>query len=369
MSELIQADQFKSILQLKIPLLDVRAPMEFNKGAFPCASNLPLLNDMQRQAVGTCYRQRGRQAAIDLGTRLLGIEGKALCVKNWKLAIQQHPDTALYCFRGGLRSKTAQEWLREEGISVRRVAGGYKALRRFLIQQVELLASADNLIIIAGKTGSGKTHLLRTLPNSLDLEGIACHRGSAFGRRVIDQPGQIDFENRLAIQLLDLHWQQQQRVVVEDESRSIGSLSIPLPLYRRMHESPLALLDVPLQERVNTIHHDYIQSNYADFHRLHSNQANQLFADSLLEALGRIRRRLGEERFMHIKGIMQSALEQQQRAGDTDAHRYWIEELLTSYYDPMYEYQLESKLQRVVYKGTAEELTSWIQPKVLLQHT
>ncbi|MCG8415865.1 MAG: tRNA 2-selenouridine(34) synthase MnmH, partial [Pseudomonadales bacterium] len=240
MSDLIQAGEFATLFQNQTPLLDVRAPVEFKRGAFPNTINHPLLNDDERQAVGRRYREQGREAAIALGQELVAGEVKAARVRAWKDYVQNHPNCALYCFRGGLRSSIAQQWLAAEGIHVPRIAGGYKALRRSLIEHVQRLASDDNLVVIAGKTGSGKTHLLNSLPNSLDLEGFAQHRGSAFGRRAQGQPSQIDFENRLAIRLLDLNWQDTQRVAVEDESRAIGSLSVPLVLHQRMCEAPIA---------------------------------------------------------------------------------------------------------------------------------
>ena len=364
MADLIQADQFKSLLQKKTPLLDVRAPVEYQKGSLPGSCNVPLLNNGQRQEVGTCYRERGRQAAIALGEKLLTHEARCRRIQSWTTVIRHHPDTVLYCSRGGLRSEIAQQWLHDANLRVPRIAGGYKALRHFLIAQVEQLSRGDNLILIAGKTGSGKTHLLCKLPNHLDLEGIACHRGSAFGRRIVPQPNQADFENRLAVRLLELDWKQQRRVVVEDESRAIGSLSIPLPLYRRMNQSSLALLEVSLEQRVNTIHQDYIQTNYTDFKNRYPEQAEQLFADSLLQALARIRRRLGEELFSRLSRSMQDALRQQQQTGKADDHRDWIRELLIGYYDPMYEYQLNGKSRYVAFSGSAAEIADWIQPQV-----
>lgn len=364
MSELIQAGDFSSLLTRQIPLLDVRAPVEFSRGAFPTSTNLPLLADEERQAIGRRYREQGRDAAVALGEELVAGEVREQRLQAWKDFVAQHPECALYCFRGGLRSSITQQWLAAEGIHIPRVAGGYKALRRHLIEVIQQLASDDNLVVIAGKTGSGKTHLLNSLPNSLDLEGFAMHRGSAFGRRAQGQPTQIDFENSLAIRALGLGWQGSQRVVVEDESRAIGSLSVPIALHQRMCEAPLAMLEVDLEKRVDTIHLDYIQSNYAEYQRVAPDEADQLFTDSLTEALNRIRRRLGEEGFTKIQSLLVEAIEQQIQTGNIDAHRLWISELLTSYYDPMYEYQLQKKTQRLVFRGNHDELRAWIQPLI-----
>ncbi len=364
MSDLIQAGEFATLFKNQVPLLDVRAPVEFQRGAFPNAVNHPLLNDDERQAVGRRYREQGREAAIALGQELVSKDVKADRLRAWKDYVHDHPNCALYCFRGGMRSSIAQQWLAAEGVQVPRIAGGYKSLRRSLIDQLQRLAGDDNLVVIAGKTGSGKTHLLNSLPNSLDLEGFAHHRGSAFGRRAQGQPGQIDFENRLAIRLYDLSWQGTQRVVVEDESRAIGSLSVPLALHQRMCEAPIAMIEASLEQRINTIHLDYIQSNYADFQRLDPQQADQQFTASLVDALHRIRRRLGEESFARIESLLLDAIEQQLGNGNIEAHRLWISELLTSYYDPMYDYQLQKKSQRLVFRGNHDELCSWIKPLI-----
>ena len=362
MSDLIQAADFPRLWQNRTPLLDVRAPAEFARGAFPHSKNIPLLDDQQRQAVGQCYRHRGRQAAIALGEQLVSGAIRQQRLQQWQSWLARHPNPALYCFRGGLRSSIVQQWLGQEGIRVPRVAGGYKALRHSLIEQIEQFASGDHLILIAGKTGSGKTHLLNSLPNSLDLEGLARHRGSAFGRRVPPQATPVAFENQLAIHLLTLHWGKQQRVAMEDESRAIGSVAVPLALYQRMGQAPIAVLECSLEQRVDTIHQDYIQSNYQDFRRWYPAQAEQRFAASLLQALERIRRRLGDERCSRIKGLLQDAIVQQFQQDDSGAHRQWIRELLIGYYDPMYEYQLGRKIQRVVFRGSRDELASWIQP-------
>ena len=198
----------------------------------------------------------------------------------------------------------------------------------------------------------------------MDLEGFAQHRGSAFGRRAQTQPSQVDFENKLAIRLLDLSWQKQQRVVVEDESRAIGSLSIPHTLHQRMLLSPLALIEESLENRINTIHMDYIQSNYQDFLNADAENADCLFADSLTSALLRIRRRLGDEAYTNINAMMDSALKEQFSNGSIEGHRIWISELLNKYYDPMYEYQLGKKAKRIVFRGSRDELLAWIQPLV-----
>ena len=364
MTALIQAVDFPRLFREEIPLLDVRAPVEFARGSFPTAHNIPLLNDEEREAVGIRYRWQGRDAAIALGHELVANEEKEQRLSAWIEFTQRHPGLMLYCYRGGLRSTICQQWLSQAGVEVPRIAGGYKALRRFLIDTLELAARNANMLIVAGKTGCGKTHFINSLPNSLDLEACANHRGSAFGRRVRPQPAQIDFENQLACQLLNLVWQDQQRLVLEDESRAIGSLAIPVLFHQRMSESPLALIEESLQQRVDTIHLDYIQSNYLEFREYNPEQADELFAQSLTDSLARIERRLGGENFKIIRKLLNEALDTQLRQGSIDDHRLWIEALLTQYYDPMYDFQLAKKSDRIVFRGSKDELRDWIKPMI-----
>lgn len=359
MPELIPESAYAEIFTHDRPLLDVRAPVEFSQGAFPHAINIPLLDDNQRSAVGVAYKRGGTQAAIALGHELVNGEEKQRRLDAWQSFMSRHPDGLLYCFRGGLRSQTVQDWLQEAGCSIARIEGGYKAMRRYLIDTVEAVCRRSEFLIVAGKTGSGKTHLINKVRPSVDLEGIANHRGSAFGRRISTQPNQINFENQLAIDFLKLPYQQANRIFLEDESRSIGSLSLPQSLHGKMLESPIAMVEEPLEQRVQTILNDYIISNYQDFLGSDPDTAPQLFADFLLSSLERIKKRLGGEKYLQIGAQMQQALDEQSESASLSSHRKWIQQLLTDYYDPMYEYQMNKKLQRVIYRGNSEEFLSW----------
>lgn len=357
MPELLPTAAIPALLTANTPLLDVRAPMEYAHGAFPTAKNLPLLNDHERMAVGKLFKSGGQQAAIDYGHKLVQGNLKEARVAGWMNYIRQHPDAALYCYRGGLRSQIVQQWLAEAGVSIARIEGGYKRMRRALINTIDTVAAQSKMLIVAGKTGSGKTHLVNALNNSIDLEGLANHRGSAFGPRVRQQPTQINFENALAIALMQLPWQSAMHLFLEDESRAIGSLSLPKSLHATMLQSPIAVLEESLEVRVNTILQDYIVSNYHEFVAANAATAQSRFADYLLTSLGKIKRRLGGENHDRLRAIMESAL----AAGEAGlgAHAEWIEQLLVTYYDPMYEYQLGKKSSRILFRGTREELLRW----------
>ncbi len=351
----------RDLLREGLPLLDVRAPVEFAKGAFPTAHNLPLLYDEERAAVGTRYKQAGQDAAIALGHQLVGGSTRQSRLEGWSGWLAEHPGAWLYCFRGGLRSRTVQQWLAESGIHCPRVPGGYKAMRQVLIDTIDAAPQRFALTVIAGPTGSGKTHLLNTLPVSADLEGFAHHRGSAFGSRLEGQPTQISFENALAVRLLQLERWQGSRLYVEDESQAIGSLAIPMQLHAAMKASPILLVEESLESRATTILKDYIEDNLHQFQQADPETALSRFSLYLRSALAKIQRRLGGERYEEIGRLMDEALRRQDVSGETEAHRDWIVRLLETYYDPMYSYQLSRRLERVIFKGDADAIRAWVR--------
>ncbi|MEX0962587.1 MAG: tRNA 2-selenouridine(34) synthase MnmH [Pseudohongiellaceae bacterium] len=359
MSLVIREAEFAELFTLALPMIDVRAPVEYEHGAFPSAVNLPLLNDAERHQVGIQFKNAGQDAAFALANDLVNGKSKQRRIDGWREFLSNNPGAVVYCFRGGLRSRTAQQWLRDHGTDVAIVEGGYKALRHFLIKTIEEVSADSKFLIIGGKTGSAKTHLINSLQHSVDLEGLANHRGSAFGKRIQGQPSQIDFENRLGISLLQLPYKNIEHIFLEDESRAIGSLSIPKDFYLKMTESPIAMLEESLEARIETIYKDYIYSNFQDFKAQDGAAAADNFSEFLLGSLARIHRRLGGEKYGQIRATMEQALQHNDSEEAESLHRHWIESLLSDYYDPMYEYQINKKLNRVIYRGTREEFTAW----------
>jgi len=361
-AELPEVDDYRRLFLQDVPLLDVRAPVEFAQGAFPGAENHPLINDAERHEIGIRYKDLGQDAAIDRGHELVQGELKTARVAAWQDFATRHPDGVLYCFRGGMRSKISQQWL--SGASGRpypRVKGGYKALRRFLIDELEAAARDIHPLVVGGRTGVGKTLFLKTLPHAIDLEGLAWHRGSAFGRHATPQPTQIDFENRLSITLLKHRAAGNAPLVFEDESRNVGSRSIPPVLYERLAQAPLLLLEADLETRIGYTRQEYIHEALAEYRALHGEQAGFAhWRDYLLDSIDRIRKRLGGDRHRQLRSLMAAAIEQQARSGDAGGHDAWISALLVDYYDPMYDYQLEKKLERVVVRGDADQLRDWL---------
>ena len=348
----LDCTDYREIFLNDRPMMDTRAPIEFTKGAFPGVLNLPLMTDQERQRVGTCYKQQGQQAAIVLGHQLVSGAIKEQRIQAWADFARAHPDGLLYCFRGGLRSQIVQQWLKDEaGIDYPRVGGGYKAVRTFLLDTTEQALQQCDFVLLGGMTGTGKTQVLGQLDNALDLEGHANHRGSSFGRRATGQPSNIDFENRLAVDLLKKRERGVQSFVLEDENRMIGSCALPLPLYQSMQGLPMVWLEDSLANRVQRILDDYVVNLCAEFVAVHGEQGFALFAERLLESLNKIHKRLGGERHQRLFLLMEAALAEQARSGDVERHRAWIEGLLGEYYDPMYAFQRESKGARIEFNG------------------
>jgi len=355
---------YREIFLNDLPLMDVRAPVEYTKGAFPNTVNLPLMNDSERQKVGTCYKEHGQDAAIELGHQLVRGKLKAERIEAWAAFARANPEGYLYCFRGGLRSQTVQRWLHEAGIDYPRVIGGYKAMRTFLIETIEQAATECQLVVVGGMTGTGKTDVITRLDHAIDLEGLANHRGSAFGKRSTPQPTNIEFENRVAIDILRKRAAGMSQFVVEDESRCIGSCSLPLPLHGAMQQAPLVWLEDSFENRVERILRDYVVSQLGDHVALHGEEAGfERYAEQLLKSLAGIVKRLGGERYQRLDAIMREALAQQQSSGAVELHRDWIAALLTEYYDPMYAFQRQSKAGRIVFAGEQQAVVGFLRQR------
>ena len=357
-------DDFGSLFSKEVALLDVRAPLEFEQGAFPGATNLPLMNDEERHQVGLRYKQVNQEAAIQLGHELVSGDIKAARVAQWKTFVQTHPEGYLYCFRGGLRSRISQAWLAEAGIEYPRIVGGYKAMRTFLLESLTKHIELSDFVLVSGLTGSGKTEVIQSLSSTVDLEKLAHHRGSSFGKHATDQPVQINFDNSLAIALLRLHARGSSRIALEDESRMIGRCALPLSLRDKMQTSSVVWLEEPMAIRVERILHDYVEDLGAQFAaKLGAEAGFDAFSARLLESLQNLIKRLGGERHTRLAAAMQAALNEQKSKGTLDLHREWIWPLLSEYYDPMYEHQRTSKLSRVIFSGDRAAVTEYLLHK------
>ena len=352
-------EDYRALFLSDAPMMDMRAPLEFAKGAFPFATSLPLMTDDERAQVGTCYKRQGQEAAIELAHQLVAGRVKAERLAGWSEFARRHPDGYVYCFRGGLRSRTVQQWLREEGIDYPLIRGGYKAMRRFLIDELERSVDRAEFVLVGGKTGTGKTRVIWNLARSVDLEGLAHHRGSTFGQMPEPQPSQVDFENALSIALLKLLDISADRIFLEDEGRLVGRLYLPEVLREKMALAPMVVVEQSLEQRVDVVLEDYIVDLGQRYKAVCGEEGHMRHAEKLQADLARIRKRLGGERYQNMSELMARAFAEQHRSGDISGHREWIAFLLAKYYDPMYEYQLEQRRGAVLFRGEREAVTRW----------
>ena len=353
-------EDFRRIVLEQRPLIDVRAPIEFGKGAFSTAVNLPLMNDEERHLIGIRYKEQGNASAVALGKELVG-PVKQERVQVWVDFFHAHPDAYLYCFRGGQRSQISQAWMQEAGVKLPRLQGGYKAFRSFLMQESERISEKLDTLIIAGRTGSGKTLLIHQLQNSIDLEGLANHRGSSFGSFTTPQPSQINFENALAYKLIEHEDKEYKHLVLEDESHNIGRVYIPKPIFTHFRKGQRIILETPMAERVEITFEEYVTQALAQYKSMYGTHASKQWFDDASAGLERIKKRFGAERYTKLKTTFNDAYVLQEQTGELTQHKVWIEILLREYYDPMYDYQIEKSEIPIVFRGSAKEILAWLK--------
>ena len=295
-------------------IIDARSPGEFAEDRLPGAISLPVLDDEQRARVGTLYKQVSAFEAKKLGA--------ALVSKNIPRHIETHlleePRSwrpLVYCWRGGQRSGAFSHILREIGWDAQRLQGGYKAWRRHVIEQLDLLPPSFRFRVVSGATGSGKSRLLEAIAarggQVLHLEELAAHKGSVLGSLPdTPQPAQKGFESQLLAALSALD--PARPVFVEAESRKIGRLQVPDALLAAIRGAPGLRIEAPLAARVEFLLRDY---DYA-------------VADPawLVERLG------------HLRGLQSNeTLARWQTLIAAGAFPVLVEELLTQHYDPLYQ--------------------------------
>ncbi len=261
--------------------IDVRSPAEFAQGHIPEALSIPLLSNEERHDVGLCYAEKGKDAALKLGLQRVGPKMSTFIetLETFVGPPSSSTFVQVYCWRGGMRS-ASMAWLFETaGWRTATIRKGYKAWRneaRLIIEQPRLYR------ILCGHTGSGKTDVLAQLRERqeqvVDLEDLAGHRGSAFGwLGRSERPGQEHFENLLAVALLPLNTQRP--IWLEDESRRIGAINIPMALWLQMIDAEVVRMHIPIERRLDNLVRDY----------------GAFSIEELREGIQRISRKLGSE--------------------------------------------------------------------------
>lgn len=297
-------------------IIDARSPSEYAADHVPGAINCPVLDDEERRIVGTVYKQQGAFEARRIGGAMVArhlaehlSQRFADKPRGWRPAV--------YCWRGGMRSGAMVQLLRQVGWDAQQLRGGYKAFRHHVIERLAWTAPQLRLRVLCGATGSGKTRLLQALEAAgaqvLDLEALACHKGSMLGSVPgLPQPSQKAFETALATRLgaLDLS----RPVFVEAESRRIGQLSLPDPMLTALRGGDCVVIDAPLPARVDFLLQDY------DYLR----ENGEAFAQQLAQ--------LQSTTGLHSRETL-ARWQAWARAGDW---RPLVEALMREHYDPLY---------------------------------
>jgi tRNA 2-selenouridine synthase len=329
-------------------IIDVRSPAEYAEDHIPGAVSAPVLDDAERAQVGTLYKQvspfDAKKAGVSLIARNIArhvedlFKGKD---KTWRPLV--------YCWRGGKRSGAMAHILREVGWNAATLEGGYKAYRRWVVQQLEEIPQGLDFRVIHGPTGSGKSRLLTALKRAaaqvLDLEDLAAHRGSVLGNLPgRPQPSQKMFESLLLNELLALD--PARAVFVEGESKKIGELQVPEALMSRMRASQCVLLETDLEVRVSLLLDEYR-------HFLTDTKS----LDAQLDCLAALH---GREKIAQWKSLA--------ARGDW---REFVARLLVEHYDPAYRHSSARNFPRLtearrVFLASAEDTAFTSAADVLL---
>jgi len=331
-----------AFLEVGGSLLDVRSPAEYAQGHVPGALNLPLFDNEERAQVGTAYQQQGRQQALQLGLELVGPRLAELGAALTRHAALGQGQLRLYCWRGGMRSGSVAWLAATLGLRVTLLEGGYKHYRRWALECFE---ATWPLLLLGGRTGSGKTDVLLALRQRgaavIDLEGLAHHRGSSFGGLGQQpQPSTEHYENRLALELHRLGTAQP--IWLEAESAQVGRCRIPAGLWRQMQAADVVELQRPAEQRVQRLV------------ALYGAQGQE----ALSEATRRISKRLGPQR----TALALAAI----AAGDLATA---CAQML-DYYDRCYDHERNNRAQPPLLRlnagsssesALAEQLHSWQQ--------
>ncbi len=300
------------------PVIDVRSPSEFKKGHIPGSYNIPLFSDEERAVVGTKYVQESRYSSVIAGLDFVGPKLSRFVEAVSKIAPEKK--VLVYCWRGGMRS-ASMSWLFDlAGFNSKTLIGGYKSYRRAI---KNYLSNPFRLIILGGMTGSGKTELLYELSKCgqqvIDLEGLANHKGSAFGAiGQKPQPSTEFFENLLYEELKKLD--PKKPIWVEDESKAIGSVFIPDEFFNQMLSSTVIAIERPTETRIKRLTAEYTKCD----------------PQLLINSVNKIAKRLGGDNALKsIKSIEEGNFEE--AVG-----------ISLKYYDKTYQYGLSNKKRKPI---------------------
>jgi len=318
-------------------IIDVRAPIEFSKGHLIGATNIPLFENSERAEIGTLYKQQGKETAVTRGLEI--VSPKMVPFINQVKALCKNKKIFVYCFRGGMRSNSFAWLMNTSGFQSHILEGGYKAYRNHVLNYFTI---EKKIILLGGKTGSGKTAVLKELEKLtypiIDIEKIAHHKGSAFGaiNEEKQHPQQL-FENNLFNTFNT--FPSSKSYIVEDESQTIGYNKIPYPLWLQMKKGTIIKLNIPFELRVQKLVEDYTTTD----------------TEALKSCVTKISQQLGT---LNTKLCMQY-LDEKNLAE--------VARLSLLYYDKAYEYKYQSKMEQQVIPVNSDSIDAKINAEKVKQ--
>jgi tRNA 2-selenouridine synthase len=329
--ELLKLQEKKELM-----LVDVRSPSEYRDSTIPGSLNIPLFNDAERAEIGTIYKQDSTESAKKRGLEIVSAK-----LPEFIREFQQiDANKAVFCWRGGMRSKTSATVLDLMGIRTYRLQGGVRAYRKWVVENLEHIDFKPEAYVLNGYTGSGKTLILQQLREKgfpvLDLEGMASHRGSIFGQIGLRPNNQKTFESLLLQDLMA--YKDSPYVLFEAESKRIGKVVLPPFFIEKKEQGMQIFIDMPMEERVRHILDDYKPWEHKE---------------DCIEAYEKIRNRIHTPVAAEI-------------AANLEAEDYAsaVRLLLEFYYDPRYEHtakQFPEERRITISVKNAEEAAETIQ--------
>lgn len=349
MSITITLEQALALRDKGALLVDARSPDEFAESTIPGALNVPILDNSERAEVGTLYKQVGKRQARQRGVEIVAPKIPAMINQIARQQAETAQPVVVFCWRGGMRSLALAQFLELAGTPARQLSGGHKGFRRHVLDYFEHGKWA-RLLVLRGLTGVGKTHFLQLLEEQgypvVDLEGLANHRGSAFGNLGLPpQPNQKMFEALL--------WDELHKIpsdgyaLAEGESRHIGRVVLPARVYQALQVETSIWLNASLTARVSNILADY--------------PAVDQLKEEFTQPIRALKDKLGRETMNRYLELLEESR--------------WSElvsELMVNYYDPLYRHTFperrieidlepeETVMERI--KSTIDELLKQLSP-------
>ncbi|MBP2654619.1 MAG: selU [Firmicutes bacterium] len=311
---------------LKMPnrlFIDVRTPQEFAQGHLPGAINIPIFSNEERAIVGTLYKQVSVDAAKQRGLEFVSSKLPAI-IQSISDYAKQGYQIVIYCWRGGMRSKSIVALLDTLDIAARQLIGGYKSYRRYILDGLETYKLRSEIVVLAGSTGVGKTTILKELAAkghpTIDLEGLANHRGSVFGQIGLGKSTTMPMFEAAVLEFLE-KYQDKPYIIVECESSQIGNVYIPKVLRDGMSIGKKILVQASVSTRVQRIIDEYSSPRAID-------------AEKIAHCIKAIGKYLGRKKTDFLLQCLAN-----------NQIELLVSSLLVDYYDPLYGYDNSKNAQ------------------------